>query len=89
MIDQTTVTALAIKAGVIDSVDMESIHISKEYINDLTKFAELVQQMTIHKPLTDREITSLMVNHDFDSSWRHRISNLVKAIELTHGIGEA
>jgi hypothetical protein len=45
MIDQQTTIALAIKAGVIDSVDMESIHISQAYIDDLSEFAYLVQQV--------------------------------------------
>jgi hypothetical protein len=41
------------------------------------------------KPLTDREITSLMIHHDFDSAYRDRISKLIRAVEMTHGIGDA
>lgn len=44
MIDQQTTIALAIKAGVIDSADINSIHISQAYIDDLSEFAYLVQQ---------------------------------------------
>ena len=44
MIDQESVVALAIKAGVIDSVDINSVHISQAYIDDLAEFAYLVQQ---------------------------------------------
>ena len=39
------------------------------------------------KPLTDREITSLMINYDFDSTYRDRIHSLIRAVELVHGIG--
>ena len=42
MINQQTVINLAIEAGVIDSADINSIHISQEYIDDLTRFAALV-----------------------------------------------
>ena len=45
MIDQNQVIDLAIKSGVIDSADMESIHISQAYIDDLAHFADLVQQV--------------------------------------------
>ena len=45
MIDQNSVIQLAIKAGVIDSADMESIHISQAYIDDLTHFADLAMQV--------------------------------------------
>ena len=42
MINQQTVINLAIEAGLIDSADINSIHISQEYIDDLTRFAALV-----------------------------------------------
>lgn len=45
MIDQNQVIDLAIQSGVIDSADMESIHISQAYIDDLSHFADLVQQV--------------------------------------------
>lgn len=45
MIDQKTVINLAIESGVIDSADMDSIHISQTYIDDLTRFADLAQQV--------------------------------------------
>lgn len=45
MIDQKTVINLAIESGVIDSADMESIHISQAYIDDLAHFADLAQQV--------------------------------------------
>lgn len=45
MIDQESVIKLAIQSGVIDSADMESIHISQAYIDDLSEFAYLVQQV--------------------------------------------
>lgn len=45
MIDQQTTIDLAIKAGVIDSADINSIHISQSYIDDLSEFAYLVQQV--------------------------------------------
>lgn len=86
MIDQATVTALAIKAGVIDSADMESIHISKAYINDLTNFAELAQQMITRKPLTEREIISLALNHELDTALKEKLFKFVRAIELVHKI---
>ena len=43
--DQNSVINLAIQSGVIDSADMESIHISQAYIDDLSEFAYLVQQV--------------------------------------------
>ena len=45
MIDQESVINLAIQSGVIDSADMESIHISQAYIDDLAHFADLAQQV--------------------------------------------
>ena len=45
MIDQESVIKLAIQSGVIDSADMESIHISQAYIDDLAHFADLAQQV--------------------------------------------
>ena len=36
---------LAVKAGVIDSADINSVHISPEYMADLARFADLVQQV--------------------------------------------
>lgn len=45
MIDQESVVALAIKAGVIDSADINSIHIPQAYIDDLAHFAHLVEQL--------------------------------------------
>jgi hypothetical protein len=45
VIDQESVIRLAIQSGVIDSADMESIHISQSYIDDLSEFAYLVQQV--------------------------------------------
>jgi hypothetical protein len=45
MIDQESVIRLAIQSGVIDSADMESIHISQAYIDDLAHFADLAQQV--------------------------------------------
>ena len=43
--DQNSVIKLAIQSGVIDSADMESIHISQAYIDDLAHFADLAQQV--------------------------------------------
>lgn len=43
--DQESVINLAIQSGVIDSADMESIHISQAYIDDLAHFADLAQQV--------------------------------------------
>jgi hypothetical protein len=45
MIDKEQTINLAIKAGVIDSADMESIHISQAYIDDLSHFADLAMQV--------------------------------------------
>ena len=45
MIDQRQIINLAIKSGVIDSADIDSIHISQAYIDDLSEFAYLVQQV--------------------------------------------
>ena len=45
MIDQNSVIKLAIQSGVIDSADMESIHISQAYIDDLSHFADLAMQV--------------------------------------------
>ena len=45
MIDQNSVIKLAIQSGVIDSADMESIHISQAYIDDLAHFADLAMQV--------------------------------------------
>ena len=36
---------LAVKAGVIDSADINSVHISPEYMADLARFADLAQQV--------------------------------------------
>ena len=36
---------LAVKAGVIDSADINSVHIIQQYIDDLARFADLVQQV--------------------------------------------
>lgn len=44
MIDQQTTIDLAIKAGVIDSADINSIHIPQGYIDDLAEFAYLVEE---------------------------------------------
>ena len=43
--DQESVINLAIQSGVIDSADMESIHISQAYIDDLAHFADLAMQV--------------------------------------------
>lgn len=43
--DQNSVINLAIQSGVIDSADMESIHISQAYIDDLAHFADLAMQV--------------------------------------------
>jgi hypothetical protein len=43
--DQNSVIKLAIQSGVIDSADMESIHISQAYIDDLAHFADLAMQV--------------------------------------------
>ena len=45
MIDQKSVIDLAIQAGVIDSADINSVHIPQAYIDDLSEFAYLVQQV--------------------------------------------
>lgn len=45
MIDQKSVIDLAIKAGVIDSADIDSIHIPQAYIDDLSHFADLAMQV--------------------------------------------
>ena len=42
MLDQKQIIDLAIQSGVIDSANIDSIHISQEYIDDLTRFAALV-----------------------------------------------
>lgn len=44
MLDQKQIINLAIKSGVIDSANIDSIHISQAYIDDLSEFAYLVQQ---------------------------------------------
>ena len=44
MIDQQTTIDLAIKAGVIDSADINSVHIPQAYIDDLAEFAYLVEE---------------------------------------------
>ena len=44
MIDQQTTINLAIKAGVIDSADINSVHIPQGYIDDLAEFAYLVEE---------------------------------------------
>ena len=44
MIDQQTTIALAVQSGVIDSADIDSIHIPQGYIDDLAHFAYLVEQ---------------------------------------------
>lgn len=44
VIDQESVVALAIKAGVIDSADINSVHIPQGYIDDLAEFAYLVEE---------------------------------------------
>ena len=41
MIDQKTAIDLAIKANVIDSPDIDSIHIPQAYVDDLTVFANM------------------------------------------------
>ena len=45
MIDQESVIRLAMQSGVIDSADIDSIHIPQGYIDDLAEFAYLVQQV--------------------------------------------
>lgn len=45
MIDQRQIINLAINSGVIDSADIDSIHINQAYIDDLSEFAYLVQQV--------------------------------------------
>lgn len=45
MIDQKSVIDLAIQSGVIDSADINSIHISQAYIDDLAHFADLAMQV--------------------------------------------
>jgi hypothetical protein len=45
VIDQESVIRLAMQSGVIDSADMESIHISQAYIDDLAHFADLAMQV--------------------------------------------
>lgn len=52
MINQQSVINLAIEAGVIDSADINSIHICQAYIDDLTAFARLIQNALIN---TERE----------------------------------
>lgn len=44
MIDQKAVIDLAIKAGVIDSADINSVHIPQGYIDDLAEFAYLIEE---------------------------------------------
>ena len=44
MIDQESVSRLAMQSGVIDSADIDSIHIPQGYIDDLSEFAYLVEQ---------------------------------------------
>jgi hypothetical protein len=43
--DQKAVIDMAIQAGVIDSADINSVHIPQGYIDDLAEFAYLVQQV--------------------------------------------
>ena len=43
--DQNSVIKLAIQSGVIDSADINSVHIPQAYIDDLSEFAYLVQQV--------------------------------------------
>ena len=45
MIDQKSVIDLAIQSGVIDSADINSIHIPQAYIDDLSHFADLAMQV--------------------------------------------
>ena len=45
MIDQESVIRLAMQSGVIDSADIDSIHISQAYIDDLAHFADLAMQV--------------------------------------------
>ena len=45
VIDQESIIKLALRAGVIDSADINSIHIPQGYIDDLSEFAYLVQQV--------------------------------------------
>jgi len=44
MIDQKAVIDLAIQSGVIDSADINSVHIPQAYIDDLAEFAYLVEE---------------------------------------------
>ena len=43
--DQEQTIQLAIKAGVIDSADINSVHIPCGYIDDLAEFADLAMQV--------------------------------------------
>ena len=45
MLDQKQIIDLAIKSGVIDSANIDSIHISQAYIDDLAHFADLAMQV--------------------------------------------
>ncbi len=45
MIDQKSVINLAIQSGVIDSADINSVHIPQGYIDDLAHFADLAMQV--------------------------------------------
>ena len=56
MIDQQKTIALAIKAGVIDSADIDSVHIPQAYIDDLSEFAYLVQQAERTKIIIELEL---------------------------------
>ena len=54
--DQESVINLAIQSGFIDSADMESIHISQAYIDDLAHFADLAMQVERAEIIKAREL---------------------------------
>jgi len=45
VIDQESIIRLAMQSGVIDSADIDSIHISQAYIDDLAHFADLAMRV--------------------------------------------
>jgi len=54
--DQNSVINLAIQSGVIDSADINSVHIPQGYIDDLAEFAYLVQQSERTKIIIELEL---------------------------------
>lgn len=56
MIDQKQTIQLAIQSGLIDSADIDSVHISQAYIDDLSEFAHMVQKVERTKMIIALEL---------------------------------